>query len=48
MKQNNRFHHDVDLKSLVDIADITGMVTSAVSYALEDMQDEDDVTITQN
>lgn len=53
MKQYGRLAPDVDLQVLAQMADdfsgadIAGMVRSAVSFALEDMEDEDDVTITQ-
>lgn len=53
MQQYGRLSSDVNLKVLADMADdfsgadLAGMIRSAVSYALEDMEDEDDVVITQ-
>ena len=53
MRENGRLAEDVNLRLLAEYAenfsgaDIAGMVRSAVSYALEDLQDEDDVIVTQ-
>jgi len=53
MKEYGRLSSDVNLKVLADMAtdfsgaDLAGMIRSAVSYALENMDDEDDVVITQ-
>eukprot|EP01083_Nonionella_stella_P021414 59394_1 len=53
MREHGRLHPDVDMQVLAQMsddfsgADIAGMIRSAVSYALEDMDDEDEVMITQ-
>merc|ERR1719187_351556 len=53
MRQHGRLAADVDLQVLAQMADdfsgadIAGMIRSATSYALEDMEDEDEVMITQ-
>jgi len=53
MKSHGRLAADVDLQVLAQMsddfsgADIAGMIRSATSYALEDMEDEDEVMITQ-
>jgi ATP-dependent 26S proteasome regulatory subunit len=53
MRKNGRLHPEVDLQVLAEMADefsgadIAGMIRSAVSFSLDDMEDEDEVVITQ-
>lgn len=53
MRQHGRLAADVDLQVLAQMsddfsgADLSGMIRSAVSFALEDMDDEDEVLVTQ-
>ncbi|ETO26842.1 N-ethylmaleimide sensitive fusion protein [Reticulomyxa filosa] len=53
MRDHNRLDSNVNLRVLAEYtegfsgADLAGMVRSAVSYALDNMKDEDDVIITQ-
>jgi len=53
MKEHHRLDPNVDLRVLAEYsegfsgADLSGMVRSAVSYALDDMKDEDEVIVTQ-
>lgn len=54
MREYGRLSEDVNLEVLAQMsddfsgADIAGMIRSAVSYALENMEDEDELTITQD
>jgi len=53
MRNHGRLHEEVNLRVLAEHcdkfsgADIAGMIRSAVSYALENLDDEDNVVITQ-
>jgi len=53
MKEHNRLGPNVNLRVLAEYsegfsgADLAGMVRSAVSYALDDMKDEEEIMVTQ-